>query len=201
MSEPSESKTINQTKVRYLERFNELHKEGKLPREIAEECGVSDSTVRKYIRESTGKPTRAYKRSVLSCATGQPFISKESTKITALKSELKIAKAEIKENEKKYKKIDNELTKIKSENRDLARKNKDLTQKSTINEEEMQKIIKDYSKLKADVQKIKIHGYETKTLSTTVKNRMLDEFEEKGYYLTHTDHKSDLIPCSQFRIK
>lgn len=190
------SQPANKVNEDYVTRFIELSKEGKNAREIGEICGVSDTCVRKYLRGD--KPPRKYTRNVLSCTSGKPYVSAESTKVTALKEEIKSLKEQIRANEKKYKKTDDELTKAKSEIRDLTKKYKESTIKATTYEGEALKAIEDKTKLNATLQQIKIEGFETKALVKAISNKRLHEIESKGFVITHPNHPDLEYPWSKF---
>ena len=189
---------VNKVNEDYVTRFKELSKEGKNAREIGEICGVSDTCVRKYLRE--GKPARKYNRNVWSCTAGKPYVSTESTKVTALKEENKSLKEQIRTNEKRYRKTDDELTKAKSEIRDLIKKYKEATIKSNTYEEEALKAIDDKTKLNATLQKIKITGYITKDQENDAGNRRVKEIEKQGFIVRHPEHPEMIYPWSKFYI-
>jgi len=186
----------NKVDVPLVTRFTELSKEGKSAREIGELCGVSDTCVRKYLRGD--KPPRKYKRTVLSCTSGKPYTSTESTKVTALREEIKNLKEQVRSNEKKYKKTDDELTKAKSEIRDLTKRYKEMTIKSNTYEEEAMKSYDEKTKLNATLQQIKIEGYETKALTRSISNKKIHDLESKGYVITHPSHPDLEYPWSKF---
>jgi predicted transcriptional regulator len=202
MEKKSDSKKkttpANKVDVPLVTRFSELSKEGKSTREIGELCGVSDTCVRKYLRGD--KPPRKYNRTVLSCTSGKPYTSTESTKVTALKEEIKNLKEQVRSNEKKYKKTDDELTKAKSEIRDLTKKYKEATIKSNTYEEEAMKAIDEKTKLNATLQKLKITGHMTKEQETDAGNRRVKEIEKQGFVVSHPDHSGKIYPWSKFYI-
>lgn len=192
----AKAEPVNKVSPDYVTRFKELSKEGKNAREIGELCGVSDTCVRKYLRD--GNPPRKYNRSVLSCATGKQYVSSESSKLTALKEEVKTLKEQIKTNEKKYKKTDDELTKAKSDIRDLTKKYKEETIKSNAYETEALNAIEEKTKLTTTLQKIKIEGHETKSLTKIIINRQFHEMENKRFILKNLDHPDLIYPWSKF---
>ena len=85
-------------------RFIQLHKEGNNYFKIAEICGVTHQTVRKYVDAEIGKPKRKYNRSVLNCSTSEPYVPKVHTKVLQLNTEIKDLKTELKSVQKLYQK-------------------------------------------------------------------------------------------------
>lgn len=183
----------------YLDRFKKLKAEGKTAREIGEICKVSDTTVRKYLRE--GKPPRKYNRSVLNCGTGQPCPSSDSGKVMMLKAEIKTLKDEIKANEKKYRKADDDLAKAKAEIRSLTMKYKEVSINGTAYEEQLQKVLEEKTRLSTIIQKVKHEGHETKNLKRSLVNNHLHEIESKGFEISHPDHPGAEYSWSKFHIK
>lgn len=201
MATKTESKSQNDVKSDLLTRFNEMHNQGKVIREIAEECGVSGSTVRKYLRASTGKPPRAYKRSFLNCTTGQPFKSAESIKMSSLKVDNASIRKELREAEKKQLKSEKELSALKAEHRTLTRKHNEAIEIIAQAEEEIKKLQAQKVKYSTTLQQIKTEGFETKSLKAQLINNHISEIEKKGFRITDPNDPGSVISLHHFMIK
>jgi len=193
-------KEIKNQPTDWSQRFIEMHEQGMTYSKIAEECGVTHQTVRKYVDEHTGKKKREYHRKILNCRTGQPFTPKENVKVLRLNSDIKDLKEELKSIQKLYKAGQSEISKLKIENTTLKTQVKKYEQEHKLYGEELQKLTDEKTKSLLTIQKMKSEGVETKALQAKYVNDHLTKLEKAGYKLVGLDKHGDTaeFPFSQF---
>lgn len=191
---------IKSDSMDWSQKFIDMHKQGMTYNKIAEECGVTHQTVRKYVDEYTGKKKREYHRKILNCRTGQPFTPKENVKVMRLSSDIKDLKEELKSVQKMYKVGQSEIGKLKIENTALKSQVKKYEQEHKLYGEELEKIRDEKTKLILTTQKLKTEGIETKALRAKLVNEHMTKLETAGYKLVGVDKNGDTaqFPYSQF---
>ena len=177
---------MEQTKTLH-DKIIELHKSGKYPNEIALECSVTPQTVRNHISAYTGKPKRAYKRSVLNCNTNQPYEPRRDLKLEKAKTELKESNKKLADYKSLHKKSQRQNTDLNQKIVDMESEKRRLEAKCSKQQEEYKKLIAQYDDLKTWVERAKIEGVETKSLNSRIISRKFKELEKRNLILSGID--------------